>query len=61
MTTLMIILFVWAMIGTICFHIIMPENDRQSMYQNKISLIVFMAFAPLTVAWVTLKTMFNKI
>jgi len=38
----------------------MSEKDRKSMYQNKISFVIFMILAPITIVWMTLKTIFSK-
>jgi membrane-associated HD superfamily phosphohydrolase len=60
MNIIMTIVFIWFVIGAFSFHCLMSEKDRKSMYQNKISFVIFMILAPITIVWMTLKTIFSK-
>lgn len=60
MYTTMIIILVWFAIATYCFHHLMSEQDREGMYKNKITFVVFMILAPFAVLYVLGKSIFGK-
>jgi len=59
MNIIIVVILIWFVIGTFSFHFIMSKKDKENMYKNKISLVVFLALAPITILFITLKTIFK--
>ena len=60
MNIIITVVFIWFVIGAFSFHALMSDKDKESMYQNKISLVIFLLLAPITMVCIFLKTIFRN-